>query len=109
MPKMKEANVHGKVTLKFSSNLVSMYYKELLERFVWHYTEADGDRRRLADTEIANEDPNDESDADFDQEIENILICNILKMTNSLKVELIPSATDVEMKAFNWTVQYVDT
>ena len=28
-------------------------------------------------------------------------------MTNSLKAELIPSATDMEMKKFNWTVNLI--
>ena len=104
VPKIKKVDVHGHITLKFSSELISLYYKELQRRFLWLYTEGNDDRRRLADTENVNEEPNENPNDQSNQEIENIMICNLLKMTNSLRVELIPSATDMEMKAFNWTV-----
>ena len=81
-----------------------MHYRELQRQFEWLNTEIDGDGRILADAEIANEDLDDELDQEMDQETENIMICDLLRMTNSLRVELIPSATNIEMKAFNWTI-----
>ena len=30
-------------------------------------------------------------------------------MTNSIKAELIPSASDMDKKAFNWTLSFIDT
>ena len=52
---------------------------------------------------------NHEAEDKSNKVIENDLICNLLKMTNSLNAELIPSATDMEMKEFNWTVSFIDT
>ena len=36
-------------------------------------------------------------------------ICNLLKMTNSIKIELIPASIEhIEMKAYNWTLSLLD-
>ena len=111
VPKLASIGGDGIAELQFSSPLMTLEYEEIQRRFMWLYTSASASRRSLTDTKkILNQEEHQNirqlNETSVFEEGEKI--CNLLKMTNSLRAELIPSATDMQMKAFNWTVSLND-
>ena len=111
VPKLASIGGDGIAELQFSSPLMTLEYEEIQRRFMWLYISAPGSkRRRLTDTiTILNqEDHQNIRQLNETSVFDGEKICNLLKMTNSLRAELIPSATDMQMKSFNWTVSFID-